>query len=92
MFSINTATNAQTFDPIKRCVVDANGDCLPSVLLSAVPFLRITPDARAGAMGDVGLATSPDPNSLHFNSSKLAFIDKDMSLSLIHISEPTRPY
>lgn len=79
--SANNVTTAQVFDPVKGCVVDSNGDCLPNVLLSAVPFLRITPDARAGAMGDVGLATSPDPNSLHFNSSKLAFIDKDMSFS-----------
>ncbi len=72
--------NAQ-FDPIKGCVVDANGNCLPNTILSAMPFLRIIPDARAGAMGDLGLATSVDPNAMHFNSSKLAFVDNNIGLS-----------
>lgn len=69
------------YDPLRGCVVDSNDDCAPNVLLSAVPFLRVAPDARAGALGDAGLATTPDPNALHFNSSKLAFIDKEMSFS-----------
>jgi hypothetical protein len=46
-----------------------------------MPFLRIVPDARGGAMGDSGLTSSADPNSLHYNSSKLAFVEKDMSFS-----------
>lgn len=69
------------YDPIKRCVIDANGNCLPNAVLSAMPFLRIVPDARGGAMGDTGISTSADPNSLHYNSSKLAFVEKDMSFS-----------
>jgi len=73
--------DAQAYDPIKGCIVDSNGDCLPTTILSAVPFMRIAPDARSGALGDSGIATSPDQNSMHFNSSKLAFIDKDMSFS-----------
>ena len=44
-------------------------------------FLRIIPDARGGAMGDVGIATSADPNAMHYNASKLAFVEKDMSFS-----------
>jgi Type IX secretion system protein PorV len=43
---------------------------------TAVPFLRITPDARSGAMGDVGIALSPDANSIFYNASKLAMADK----------------
>lgn len=69
------------FNPEAGCIQDSNGKCLPNTILSAVPFLRIIPDARSGAMGDVGLATSPDPNSIHFNASKLAFVDKDVSFS-----------
>ena len=52
-----------------------------NTIITAVPFLRITPDARSGAMGDAGIAISPDANSIHFNASKLAFAEKDLSLS-----------
>ena len=34
---------------------------------TAVPFLRIVPDARAGGMGDVGFGLSPDANAMFFN-------------------------
>jgi hypothetical protein len=46
-------------------------------IVTSVPFLIMAPDARAGAMGDVGVATSPDANSSHWNSAKLAFIGDD---------------
>lgn len=44
-----------------------------NVVTSAVPFLRISPDARSGGMGDVGIATSPDANSVYWNLAKTAF-------------------
>ena len=47
-------------------------------ITTAVPFLLITPDARSGAMGDVGAAITPDLNSTHWNPAKLAFL-KDQS-------------
>ncbi|MFW5726024.1 MAG: PorV/PorQ family protein, partial [Bacteroidota bacterium] len=53
-----------------------------NTITTAVPFLMIAPDARAGAMGDAGVSTSPDANSMHWNPAKFAFIDKDMGLSL----------
>lgn len=56
------------------------GECA-NAIPTAVPFLRITPDARSGAMGDAGVAISPDANSMHINSSKLAFVDQDFALS-----------
>ena len=34
-----------------------------NVVTSAVPFLRISPDARAGGMGDLGVATPADANA-----------------------------
>jgi hypothetical protein len=49
---------------------------------TAVPFLRIIPDARSGGMGDVGIAISPDANATFFNGSKLVFADKKMGVSL----------
>ncbi len=52
-----------------------------NVINTAVPFLRIVPDARAGAMGDAGIAVTPDANSIQWNVAKLAFVEKDISLS-----------
>src|ERR1051325_2001414 len=43
------------------------------VVTSAVPFLRISPDARAGGMGDLGVATSPDASAGFWNIGKVAF-------------------
>jgi hypothetical protein len=44
-----------------------------NVVTSAVPFLRISPDARAGGMGDLSIATSPDAASPYFNLGKVPF-------------------
>jgi len=53
-----------------------------NTITTAVPFLLIAPDARAGAMGDAGVASSPDANSIHWNPAKLAFVDKNFGFSL----------
>lgn len=44
-----------------------------NVVTTAVPFLRISPDARAGGMGDIGVATSPDAYAGLWNAGKVAF-------------------
>ncbi|MEP6927223.1 MAG: type IX secretion system outer membrane channel protein PorV [Ginsengibacter sp.] len=44
-----------------------------NVVTTAVPFLRISPDARSGGMGDVGIATIPDANSSFWNQAKIPF-------------------
>lgn len=44
-----------------------------NVVTTAVPFLRISPDARSGGMGDIGVATSPDAASGFWNIGKVAF-------------------
>lgn len=72
------------FDPIKGCVVGPNGECIPNTLLTAMPFLRIAPDARGGAMGDVGVTMSPDPNSIHYNASNLAFVENNTALAMTY--------
>jgi len=53
-----------------------------NTITTGVPFLSIAPDSRAGAMGDVGVATSPDVNSQHWNPAKYAFIDSEMGVAL----------
>ncbi|MEO1713327.1 MAG: type IX secretion system outer membrane channel protein PorV [Bacteroidota bacterium] len=53
----------------------------PNTIITAVPFLRIVADARSGAMGDAGIAISPDANAMHFNDSKLVFAEEDLGIS-----------
>lgn len=54
------SVNAQTARPI-------------NVVTTAVPFLRISPDARSGGMGDLSIATNPDASSSFFNIGKVPF-------------------
>jgi hypothetical protein len=53
-----------------------------NTITTAVPFLIISPDARAGGMGDVGVASSPDAMSMHWNPAKYAFVDDDFGASV----------
>jgi hypothetical protein len=53
-----------------------------NTVTTAVPFLLISPDARAGGMGDLGAASTPDANSQFWNPSKYAFADKDFGLAM----------
>lgn len=55
-----------------------------NVTTTAVPFLRISPDARAGGMGDLGVATSPDAASTFYNQSKIPFATKDIGIGLTY--------
>jgi hypothetical protein len=52
------------------------GDTSTHIITTAVPFLLISPDSRGAALGDAGVASSPDVNSAYWNAGKLAFIDK----------------
>src|SRR3954463_9522030 len=58
--SISKITFAQSTEPI-------------NIVTTAVPFLRISPDARSGGMGDVGIATPGDANSNFWNLAKTPF-------------------
>src|SRR5438046_134826 len=44
-----------------------------NIVTTAVPFLRISPDARAGGMGDAGIAISPDANGGFWDLGKIPF-------------------
>ncbi|HEY5392622.1 MAG TPA: type IX secretion system outer membrane channel protein PorV [Hanamia sp.] len=65
------SANAQTASPI-------------NVVTTAVPFLRISPDARSGGMGDVGIATIPDASSIFWNLSKIPFAKSKSAIELTY--------
>lgn len=46
-----------------------------NAITTGVPFLNISPEARGGAMGDAGVASSPDVYSMHWNPAKYAFTE-----------------
>ena len=62
-FFIVCSTNAQLQNSQQLAGSDIN------TITTAVPFLLISPDSRSGAMGDAGVAISPDANSVFLESS-----------------------
>lgn len=73
-----TAVMAQVIGPSGT---NANGSSA-NAIVTGVTFLTISPDSRSGAMGDAGVAVSPDVNANYWNPSKLAFVDGDDNLSV----------
>ena len=53
-----------------------------NAITTAVPFLSIAPDSRAGAMGDIGCATSADANSQSYNPAKYVFNENQFGFSV----------
>ena len=53
-----------------------------NAIQTAVPFMTITPDSRAGGMGDVGVASEPDINSQYWNSAKYPFMESQGGVAL----------
>jgi opacity protein-like surface antigen len=71
---INSSANAQfTRDELSKEL---------NTVTTSVPFLMITPDSRAAAMGDVGVSTSADINSIYWNVAKYGFIEKESGISI----------
>src|SRR5215203_3565255 len=66
-----SCVNAQTAEPI-------------NVITTAVPFLRISPDPRAGGMGDLGIATSPDASASYYNIAKVVFNESKSGINLAY--------
>jgi len=71
-----------TFDALAQ-KPNVNGTS-SNFVTTAVPFLRISPDARAGAMGDAAIAVSPDPNAQYWDIAKIPFTDKNYGLSMTY--------
>ncbi|GAO41633.1 type IX secretion system outer membrane channel protein PorV [Flavihumibacter petaseus] len=70
-FSATEAFSQSTTEPI-------------NVVTTAVPFLRISPDARAGGMGEVGIATPTDVNSPYWNLAKTPFNESKFAIGLTY--------
>jgi hypothetical protein len=64
--------------------VEAQNVAPINVVTTAVPFLRISPDARSGGMGELGLATSPDANSAFYNLAKTPFAGYKTGIGLTY--------
>ncbi len=54
-------------------------------ITTSLPFLQINSDARAGGMGDIGVATSSDAFSLFHNAAKIAFNKNKLSVGLSYV-------
>jgi hypothetical protein len=78
IIGVISSTGAQTGTITNRLLGTLNA------IQTTVPFLTIAPDSRSGAMGDLGVATSPDVNSQHWNAAKYAFIDDQLGVSLAY--------
>jgi Type IX secretion system protein PorV len=76
VFTLSTTSNAQTTQTQRASQLQLN------TITTAVPFLLITPDSRAGGMGDAGCASLNDVNAIHWNASKLAFSEKKMGIGV----------
>lgn len=71
------------------CSISANAgggatssDLQLNTITTAVPFMAITPDSRAGGMGDAGTALGPYANSIYWNTSILNFAEDRSAISL----------
>ena len=60
----------------------AQDDPSDSVITTAAPFLLISPDARSGGLGDMGVSTSPDAFSQHYNAAKNAFTESQFTAAV----------
>lgn len=52
----------------------------PNIITTAVPFLTYSPDARAAAMGECGVATDADAFSMFYNPAKYAFMKNEHTM------------
>lgn len=86
---INHIIKTALISILPACCTIVNAQDLPqsdgkfsNTIQTAAPFLLIAPDARSGAMGDVGAAISPDANAFHWNPAKLAFLEDRTGFSV----------
>lgn len=61
---------------------DDNTTNIANAIHVAVPSLQISPDARGGGMGDIGVATMPDVYSQHWNAAKYPFVNSNAGFAL----------
>jgi hypothetical protein len=62
-----------------------DNDLQLNTITTALPFMSITPDSRAGGMGDAGTALSPNSTSVYWNTSSLSFSKVKSEISLSYV-------
>ncbi len=80
VFFISGARVSAQYDPTQGS--NFIGQDYLNAITTAVPFLSIAPDSRAGGMGDIGCATSTDGNSQSYNPAKYAFSKNEFGFSV----------
>jgi len=64
--------------------VNSLGSPCVNTVISALPFLRIAPDARSASMGDAGIAVTPTANTIQYNPSNLLWSEDLGGVSLTY--------
>lgn len=59
-----------------------DNDLQLNTITTSLPFMAITPDSRAGGMGDAGTALSASSTSIYWNTSILSFAKQKSEVSL----------
>jgi hypothetical protein len=81
-FGQGGANPVQTNEYLNNRLNELNSDLRP--VQSAVPFLMIAPDARSAAIGDQGVATSPDAYSTYWNAAKICHSKEDYGFAITY--------
>lgn len=76
------AISFQSFSQTSANGTVVDGRNAPNTISTAVSFLTIAPDTRAGGLGDAGVATTPDGASMHWNPAKYIFIENDFGFTV----------
>lgn len=77
-----TLKKALIVNALALATLSLSAETDPNPVLTAVPSLSIAPDARAGGMGDAGVATAPDVYSQYWNPAKYAFASTRSAFAL----------
>jgi len=83
-FTASKASLGTVFALLFATIVSAQTTNKLNVVTTAVPFLRISPDARTGGMGDLSVATSPDANSGFYNLAKIPFNESQAGVGVTY--------
>jgi hypothetical protein len=69
---------------VAKAQTTITGQTKLNTITTAVPFITISPDARAGGMGDVGIATESDANDIAWNVAKVVNNKKKTGASITY--------
>ena len=76
------ALSLLVFNCVKAQGTLIGADTTQRIIITAVPFLTISPDARSAGIGDAGVAISSDANATYWNPAKLVFLSTQYGASL----------